>query len=74
MFSSPPTGPRVCIATASPTKFEEAVLSAGLTPLQSEAVTALGSKKTRYVDMEKEMDWDKILRDKIEEITSNREK
>ena len=60
--------PRVCIATASPAKFEEAVLSAGLTPQPTEGVKALDGKPTRYKDLEKADDWLAALRAKIEEI------
>ncbi|CAH1782531.1 unnamed protein product [Owenia fusiformis] len=63
------TIPQVVIATASPAKFEEAVLAAGLTPQPTEGILALDSLPTRYVDMEANMDWDLMLRNKIKEIT-----
>ena len=73
-ISSPTSVPRVCIATASPAKFEEAVQSAGLTPQPTESVKALDGMKTKYVDMEKGQDWDQILRNKIVSISTEREK
>ncbi len=60
--------PRVCIATASPAKFEEAVTAAGLTPQPTEKINALLSMPTRYEDMEQGENWEQILKDKLEEI------
>ncbi len=60
--------PRVCIATASPAKFEEAVTAAGLTPQPTEKIKALFSMPTRYEDMEQGENWEQILKDKLEEI------
>ncbi|XP_014673407.1 PREDICTED: threonine synthase-like 2 [Priapulus caudatus] len=59
----------VCFATASPAKFAEAVLAAGLTPQPTKAVTELESKPTRYIDMPSGADWEAMLRAKIEKIS-----
>ena len=59
---------RVCVATASSAKFEEAVTSAGLTPQPTAAIKALDTMPTKYVDLEKGQDWEQILRDIIESI------
>ena len=69
-YDTAATLPRVCIATASPAKFEEAVLEAGLTPQPTEAIRKLDSLPTRYIDMKKGQDWEKMLRDKIVEIST----
>ena len=74
LIFSPTSSQRVCIATASPAKFEEVVLSTGLTPQPTEGVKALAGMPTKYVDMMKGEDWDKVLREKIASITSLREK
>ena len=58
----------MCLATASPAKFEEAVVSAGLTPQPTKSVKVLDSLPTKYRDMEKGEDWYKILRGTIEDI------
>jgi hypothetical protein len=59
----------VCIATASPVKFEKAVTSAGLTPDIPDSVRKLFNAETRCYDMEKGMDWSAILKDAIVRIT-----
>ena len=63
-----PAIPRVCLATASPAKFEEAVTAASLEPQPTESIKALFSKPVRYADMEKSEDWTQTLRDKLEDI------
>ncbi|XP_077978519.1 threonine synthase-like 2 [Glandiceps talaboti] len=60
----------VCIATASPVKFPEAVLEAGLTPQTTPEVEALESMPTRYTLLKEGEDWNQILRKKIEKVTS----
>ncbi|KAH3789931.1 hypothetical protein DPMN_168123 [Dreissena polymorpha] len=57
--------PRICIATASPAKFNEAVDAAGIPWQQDERVTRLMSLPVRYEDMERNEDWSDILRKKI---------
>lgn len=59
---------RICLATASPVKFEEAIQAAGIPVPVNAKVSALLGLPTRYVDMEKGQDWEKILKDKIIEI------
>ena len=60
--------PRICIATASPAKLDEAVIAAGLKPQPNASIKDLFLKPTRYTDMEKSEDWTQILKDKLEEI------
>jgi len=60
---------RICLATASPAKFDEAVLAAGLIPQPTEEIKNLSNKNTRYFDLEKGEDWEKVIRAKIEEIS-----
>ncbi|XP_077992809.1 threonine synthase-like 2 [Glandiceps talaboti] len=62
--------PSVCLATASPVKFPEVVVEAGLTPQTTPAVTALDTMPTKYIQVKGGDDLEKILRDKIESITS----
>lgn len=63
---------RVCLATASPAKFTEAVTSAGLVPVVSDSLDSLNSKPTRYQDWERDEDWCENLRNYIEKITETR--
>lgn len=58
----------VVIATASVKKFEEAVVAAGLTPQKYEEVKVLFTRPVKYTDMNKGENWERIIRDKIEEI------
>ncbi|KAI0213760.1 Threonine synthase-like 2 [Lamellibrachia satsuma] len=60
---------RVCIATASPAKFKEAVLSAGLTPQPTAMIERLQHLATKYQDVEQDEDWDDILRCAIKDIS-----
>lgn len=59
----------MCIATASPAKFEEAVLSAGLTPQPTAMIERLQHLATKYQDVEQDEDWDDILRCAIKDIS-----
>ena len=68
-----PAVPRMCVATASPAKFEEAVTSAGLTPQPTASVKALDGLPTKYTDMAKDDNWEEILRNKLEEIYNERQ-
>ncbi|XP_052229090.1 threonine synthase-like 2 isoform X3 [Dreissena polymorpha] len=62
--------PRICIATASPAKFKEAVDAAGIPWQQDERVSRLISLPVRYEDMERNEDWSDILRKKIVAINT----
>ncbi|KAL4231318.1 Threonine synthase-like 2 [Mactra antiquata] len=62
--------PRICVATASVAKFQEAVKAAGLPALEDKRVTALENMKTKHDDFEKGQDWSKLLREKIIAINS----
>ena len=62
---------RVCLATASPAKFTEAVLSAGLTPQPTEAIERLQHLPPKYQDVEQTDDWDAILRRAITDISQH---
>lgn len=64
------TCPRICIATASVAKFQEAVKIAGVPVQNDDRVTALQNMETKYEDMEKGDDWGKILKNKIVEINA----
>ncbi|XP_070539628.1 threonine synthase-like 2 [Ptychodera flava] len=66
--------PSACIATASPVKFPEAVLKAGLTPQTTPQVEALESMQTKYILLREGDDWEKILREKIKSLTSAAQK
>ena len=60
---------QICIATASPAKFEEAVTDAGLTPQPTEAIKRLDGMPQKYTDMKQGEDWEAMLRAKIVENT-----
>lgn len=62
--------PKICIATASVAKFQEAVRAAGLPVQHDDRVTALETMKTKYEDIEIGEDWEKILRQKIMNINN----
>ncbi|XP_006817161.1 threonine synthase-like 2 [Saccoglossus kowalevskii] len=64
--------PSVCLATASPAKFPEAVLEAGLTPQPTPEVEALESMPTKYLLLKDGEDWVKIIKERIEQITAGR--
>ena len=59
----------IVVATASPAKFPEALLAAGLAPVSHPTIEAVMIKKTKFVDLEVGQDWLKILKEKIQEIT-----
>ncbi|OWF40335.1 threonine synthase-like 2 [Mizuhopecten yessoensis] len=61
--------PRVIIATASVKKFQEAVISAGLTPVDNAEVASLLTKETKSQEMKKEDNWEEMLRKTIEMIS-----
>ena len=60
--------PRICVATASIDKFGEAAKLAGINNGVNPRIRALEEMPTRYTDMNKGEDWEKILRDKIKDI------
>ncbi|XP_064643743.1 threonine synthase-like 2 [Lineus longissimus] len=67
--SSPP---RICLATASPAKFTEAVEgAAGLTPQLPDDIKALYTMPTKFEELVKGDNWNKVLRGRIEEITKS---
>ncbi|XP_064164488.1 threonine synthase-like 2 [Anguilla rostrata] len=65
---------RCCIATASPAKFQDAVQKAGLTVDVPEEVQALEKMATRYEKLELGEDWERRLRERIESVTSIRQR
>ena len=90
-YSQAVTGPSVVLATAAPDKFPEAVAKAGIEMVRKEEIARLFTKQTRSVPrstdedlkfdlnrlvaMNQGDDWEKMLRDKIAEITmKNKEK
>lgn len=66
-----PSFPSVCVGTASPLKFREAIWAAGLQPVDSPRVQELLASPTYTEDMETTDNWEKILRRKIEQMTEN---
>lgn len=61
--------PTVCIATASPAKFPEAVKAAGIEMPLPPQLAQLLTSPTRYKEMKKGENWDQMLRDMIDEIS-----
>ena len=66
--------PTVCIATASPAKFPEAVKAAGIEMLLPPQLVQLLTSPTRYKEMKKGENWDQMLRDMIDEISQKHTK
>ncbi|MBN3310992.1 threonine synthase-like 2 [Amia ocellicauda] len=64
---------RCCLATASPEKFQEAVLKAGLTPNIPPKIRALETMSTRFELLTKGEDWEAVLREKIKSIYRSRQ-
>ncbi|XP_052772937.1 threonine synthase-like 2 [Mya arenaria] len=64
--------PRICIATASVAKFREAVEAAQLPVAADGRVDELLKRPTRYRDLEKDEDWDRAIRDAVEDINRRR--
>ena len=60
----------VCIATASPAKFPEAIEKSGVTYVNPDEIQKLFDMEEKYDRMDQGQDWEKILRSKIEEISS----
>ncbi|XP_076461377.1 threonine synthase-like 2 [Babylonia areolata] len=63
------TLPSVCVGTASPLKFQEAISAAGLPTLDSPRLQELRASPTYAEDMELTDNWEKILRRKVEQMT-----
>jgi len=61
--------PQVILATASPDKFPESVEKAGVSPNKNPNIEKLFGLETRSGAMKQGDDWEKMLREKIEEIT-----
>ena len=66
--------PTVCMATASPAKFPEAVKAAGIEMKPDPRLGKLFSSPTCYKEMKKGEDWDGIIRGVIGEIRERRDK
>lgn len=66
--------PTVCVATASPAKFSEAVKAAGIEMPLSPQLAQLLTSPTRYTEMKEGDDWDRILRNMIKDISENHSK
>ncbi|KAJ7321736.1 Threonine synthase-like 2 [Desmophyllum pertusum] len=64
--------PTVCVATASPAKFCEAVKAAGIEMPLPPQLAQLLTSPTRYTEMKKGEDWDQILRTMIKDISEKR--
>ena len=60
--------PRVCLATASPIKFDEALTSAGLTPQSGKLLGELKGRRNCSKRMRKEDDWLAMIRQSIENV------
>ena len=59
----------VCIATASPAKFPEAIEKSGLKPYNPPEIQALFALEEKYETMEQGQDWEKMLREKIVQVS-----
>ena len=64
--------PTVCVATASPAKFPEAVKAAGIEMPLTPQLAQLLTSPTCCSDMKKGEDWDLILRTMISDISRKR--
>ena len=64
--------PSVCVATASPAKFPEAVKAAGIEMPLPPKLAQLLTSPARYKEMKKGEDWDEILRTMINDISKKR--
>ena len=63
---------QIVLATASPDKFPEAVEKAEIVNKSNPEIEKLFTMETKSVPMNQGDDWEKMLRDKIEEITKLR--
>ncbi|NXP77378.1 THNS2 protein, partial [Ramphastos sulfuratus] len=64
--------PRCCLAPASPAKFPEAVLRAGLAPQAPPAIAALAAMESRSTPLERDQDWAQVLRERIQAAAERR--
>ncbi|CAM9392283.1 unnamed protein product [Lampetra fluviatilis] len=69
---TPPGVHRVCLATASPAKFQEVVERVGLRQPEHPEVAALRDLPQRSVPMRRGDDWDALLRDAVARISRRR--
>ena len=63
---------QVILATASPDKFPEAVQKAEIVNKKNPEIEKLFGMETRSVPMQQGEDWEKMLRNKIAEITNKK--
>ena len=70
-LSRSPSHLSVCVATASPLKFREAIKAAGLQPIDIPRIQQLLSAPTHHVDMELSDNWEQMLRQKIEQMSQD---
>ncbi|XP_022106990.1 threonine synthase-like 2 [Acanthaster planci] len=61
--------PTLCFASAHPAKFPEALVAAGLEPKPTPYITNLQVMPKRCLEMKRGQNWEKILREKIKEIS-----
>mgnify|MGYP001427102457 CR=1 FL=1 len=60
----------VCIATASPAKFPEAIEKSGLQPYYPPEIQALFELEEKFETMDQGQDWEKMLREKIVQVST----
>ena len=60
----------VCIATASPAKFPEAIEKSGVSHTTPDEIKQLFNMEEKFDAMDIGQDWEQILRSKIEMISS----
>lgn len=63
---------QVCVATASPLKFPNAIRAAGIPHTSSKLLKELQKKKPKYEKLLKGQNWSEILRKKIKDISLKR--
>ena len=64
------SGSSVCIATASPAKFPEAIEKSGLEPIVTPEIQKLLEIDEKYETMNLGQDWETMLRNKIQFISN----
>ena len=60
----------VCIATASPAKFPEAIAKSGLQPYNPPEIQALFELEEKFETMDQGQDWELMLREKIVQVST----
>ena len=60
----------VCIATASPAKFPEAIAKSGLQPYNPPEIQALFELEEKFETMDQGQDWEQMLREKIVQVST----